>query len=67
MSARQVGDMDVVAYAGAVDRVVIVAVQRKIVTLACGDLEHDRDEVCLRLMPFAARPGGLKESVHHVR
>src|SRR5580692_11436 len=49
----QVGDVNVVADAGAVRGRVVVAVHHELVALAAGDLEHDRDQVRLRSMPLA--------------
>ena len=55
VGAGQVLDVDVVAHAGAVDGGVVVAEQLQLVPLAGGDLQGDRDEVGLRVVPLADR------------
>src|SRR4051794_19474078 len=48
----QVGDVDVVAYAGAVRRRVVVSEDLEFLPNPGGDLQRDRDQVGLRVVPL---------------
>ena len=59
----QVADVDVVADAGAVGGVVVVAEELELLAAAEGDLQGDRDEVGLRVVPLADhRPSGRRSA-----
>src|SRR4029453_18019213 len=53
---REIGDVDVVADARTVRGRVVVAEQLQLLPPAGGDLERDRYQVGLRVVPFAVRP-----------
>ena len=57
MGLGQIGDMDIVAHAGAIPRRVIAAEDRHAVALAERHLEHHRDEVPLRDRDASPRSG----------
>ena len=50
MSLRQIGDMDVVAYAGAVAGIIIFTIDRDAFSFSQGNLKNDGDQMSFRLV-----------------
>ena len=68
MRGRQIEHVHVVAHARPVARRIVVAVDRHAVAAAGGGLQHDRDQVRLRIVPLAvprARAGGIEIAQTH--
>ena len=55
--ARKVNYMDVIAYARAVARRVVVAVDGDVRAHACGGLQDDRDQMCFRVVRLTTQLG----------
>lgn len=56
----QIGDVDVIADAGAVSCRIIVPKNGHMIALTVRDLKHDGDEVCLRVVGFADLAGHMR-------
>ena len=72
MGIGQITDMDVIANAGAIRRVVVVAEDLQVGSMATHHVEHQRDQVGFRVVLFAEisvriSAGGVEVAEDHAR